>query len=101
MVSKEYFAVYIDGVEKTHKALQKLDEVFPYVWEGSDIASSFNNSAPTTYFLMGGESTQDKQYDEFKFDFLDMLDLNELPEKGLKTWGDFYDYWKERLIDEV
>lgn len=101
MVSKEYFTIYIDGVEKTYKALQKLEEVFPYVWEGSDVASSFNNSDQTTYFLMGGDPLRNEKYDEFKFDFHDMLVLNEISEKGIRTWEDFYEYWAKILKGSV
>ena len=101
MVGKGYFVVYIDGVKKTYKAFQKLDEVFPRVWEGSDVASSFNDSAQTAYLLMGGDPIYDIKYGEFEPDFWDMLSLNELPEKGIKVWGDFYDYWKERMTNEV
>lgn len=101
MVGKGYFVIYIYGVEKTYKALQKLDEVFPRVWEGSDVAFSFNESAQTAYLLMDGDPIFDEKYKEFETNFWDMLSLHELPEKGIKDWGDFYDYWKERLIDEV
>ena len=101
MVGKGYFVVYIDGVKKTYKALQKLDEVFPRVWEGSDVASSFNDSAQTAYLLMGGDPIYDEKYNEFKFDFWDMLALEELPEKGIKIWGDFYEYWAKILKGSV
>ena len=92
MVGKGYFVVYIDGVKKTYKALQKLDEIFPRVWEGSDVASSFNDSAQTAYLLMDGDPIYDEKYKEFESDFWDMLSLGGLPEKGIKIWGDFYDY---------
>jgi hypothetical protein len=101
MVGKGYFVVYIDGVKKTYKSLQKLEEVFPNIWEGSDVTTSFNDSAQTAYLLMGGDPIYDLKYSEFEPDFWRMLKLNELPEKGIKIWGDFYEYWKERLIDEV
>ena len=101
MVGKGYFAVYIHGVEKTYKALQKLDEVFPYIWESSDVTSSFNDSDQTAYLLMGGDPIYDEKYSEFKSDFWDMLALNELPEKGFKAWGDFYEYWAKILKGRV
>lgn len=101
MVGKGYFAVYIAGVRKTYNALQKLEEVFPNIWEGSDVATSFNDSAQTAYLLMGGDPIYDEKYGEFESDFWNMLALNELPKKGIKIWGDFYEYWKERLINEV
>ena len=97
MVSKEYFAAYIDGVKKTYKALQKLNEVFPYLWEGSDVASSFNDSAQTAYLLMGGDPARDGEYNEFEADFWYMLGLNELPRKRIKNWGEFYEYWAKLL----
>lgn len=101
MVGKGYFVVYIDGVKKTYKSLQKLEEVFPNIWEGSDVATSFNDSAQTAYLLMGGDPIYDIEYSEFEPDFWRMLKLNELPEKGIKIWGDFYEYWAKLLEGET
>ena len=69
MVGKGYFAVYIAGVRKTYNALQKLEEVFPNIWEGSDVASSFNDSAQTAYLLIDGDPIYDEKYKEFESDF--------------------------------
>lgn len=101
MVGKGYFAVYIHGVEKTYKALQKLNEVFPNVRESSDVAFSFNDSAQTAYLLMDGDPIYDEKYKEFESDFWDILALHELPEKGFRTWGDFYDYWAKIMKGRV
>ena len=101
MVGKGYFLVYIAGVKRTYKALQKLEEVFPNIWEGSDVASSFNDSAQTAYLLMGGDPICDGEYSEFEADFWYMLDLNELPGKGIKNWEDFYEYWAKFLKGSV
>ena len=98
MVSKEYFVAYTNGVKKTYKAFQKLYEVFPHLWEGSDVTTSFNDSAQTAYLLMGGRNPiYDEKYSEFESDFWNMLDLNELPKKGIKNWEDFYEYWAKNM----
>ena len=101
MVGKGYFAVYVAGVRKTYNALQKLEEVFPNIWEGSDVASSFNDSAQTAYLLMDGDPIYDEKYSEFESDFWNMLALNELPKKGIKIWGDFYEYWAKIMKGRV
>ena len=100
MVNKENFLVYITGVKKTYKALEKLEEVFPYVWEGSDISASFNDSTRTAYLLFGDLPLFDEKYSFFEVDFSEMLTLGEVPEKEFRNWGDFYDYWAKFISEE-
>lgn len=114
-MNKEFFVEFAHRVTETHKHLAKMEDLFGGIdLSGSDIASLLNFSERLAWRIIGfKEPLSDEEYSLYNvfvsyfwsmvcqgsFSFSEVDAMNNCSTTIIRTWENFYTYWKEILIN--